>query len=534
MPGTWLFPAAPTARSPSVRSSISQPPSSVPTLRPLYPFRDRLLAIEGLSHTSALADIAASRPRPARGDLNNHQIGVADVLTGSARPPAHGHLLHGRRPLARSGARRAPRGAGPLRFARLRVRLHAQLHRLAVLVPRAGPGDADGLRSQGGVRRPARRTRRRRPAPTEPRGRSFARSARRCSTPWRASTSSSRRSSAPEGRQKLEQHRDARARARAEPRRDRARRRSATRRSTARGHSVRQFMSLIRLAFACDLTRVVTFSAPVPQCPELGYPADATFHGYAHQSIDGATSCGQMYSPLAEQAMTDLDAWHAGHVAYLLAAARLGRSRARARCSITRPSSGSPSSRRRRTSTTTPARSSPAAATASSRQGVTCATRGSSPSPMAEPAAHGARAQPAAREPDAGDGTARHELRDDRRRRRRRHGAVVAWPAHGAASGGMNALATASPPPGAKPGTSDPDIPRTCHLREAVGSTARHAAHDLQRRILGSGGSGTLLSRSRYPGGLGRPCSTHWTPPLNATGVLLQTYVAALSHPLTP
>jgi hypothetical protein len=81
---------------------------------------------------------------------------------------------------------------------------------------------------------------------------------------------------------------------------------------------VRQFMSLIRLAFACDLTRVVTFTAPVPQCPELGYPADTTFHAYAHQSILGNTSCGQMFVPLAAQAMTDLDAWHAGHVAYLL------------------------------------------------------------------------------------------------------------------------------------------------------------------------------------------------------------------------
>ncbi len=88
---------------------------------------------------------------------------------------------------------------------------------------------------------------------------------------------------------------------------------------TTSAAGVRQFMSLIRLAFACDLTRIVTFSAPVPQCPELGYPGDATFHGYAHQSIDGATSCGQTYSPLAAQAMTDLDAWHAGHVAYLLA-----------------------------------------------------------------------------------------------------------------------------------------------------------------------------------------------------------------------
>ncbi len=63
--------------------------------------------------------------------------------------------------------------------------------------------------------------------------------------------------------------------------------------ATTSGAAVRQFMNLIRMAFACDLTRIVTFSAPVPQCPELGYPADATFHMYALQSIDGATSCGQ-------------------------------------------------------------------------------------------------------------------------------------------------------------------------------------------------------------------------------------------------
>ena len=84
------------------------------------------------------------------------------------------------------------------------------------------------------------------------------------------------------------------------------------------GHVVRQFMRVIRLALACDLTRVVTFLAPVPQCTELGYPGSETVHGYAHQSILGSTSCGQMYNPVAERAMTDLDAWHAAHLAYLL------------------------------------------------------------------------------------------------------------------------------------------------------------------------------------------------------------------------
>src|SRR5262249_25049437 len=50
-------------------------------LRPLQPFRDRLLAIEGLAHTSVLADIAAIQR--TGGDLNNHSLSVANLLTVS-------------------------------------------------------------------------------------------------------------------------------------------------------------------------------------------------------------------------------------------------------------------------------------------------------------------------------------------------------------------------------------------------------------------------------------------------------------------
>src|SRR4029079_12228075 len=85
------------------------------------------------------------------------------------------------------------------------------------------------------------------------------------------------------------------------------------------GDRTTQFMRLIRLALACDLSRVVTFVAPVPQCPEFGYPASATVHAtYAHGSVMNNTSCGQPYTPLAEQAMTDLAVWYAGHFATLL------------------------------------------------------------------------------------------------------------------------------------------------------------------------------------------------------------------------
>jgi len=80
------------------------------------------------------------------------------------------------------------------------------------------------------------------------------------------------------------------------------------------------FMRLVRLAFACDLTRVVTYVAPVPQPPEFGYPAEDTVHfSYAHASVRGATSCGAMYTPRAERAMTDLGVWYATHLATMLA-----------------------------------------------------------------------------------------------------------------------------------------------------------------------------------------------------------------------
>jgi hypothetical protein len=285
-----------------------------PTLRPLYAFRDRLLAIEGLSHTSALADIAAVT-RAGTGDLNNHQIGVADVLTGSRALQRTGTYCSG-------GARTldqvlATRTAGTGRFDSRVYGFDYIPNSVVSPFSYLGPGQATPMVSDPnaafsdllGYAMPAQastsradRLRSLRPSVLDAVGREYDLLAPKLGA---------------EGRQKLEQHR---ALVRelelslgsAGP----AARCDATFDGTTT--SVRQFMSLIRMALACDLTRVVTFSAPVPQCPELGYPADATFHGYAHQSIQGNTSCGQMYSPLAEQAMTDLDAWHAGHVAYLL------------------------------------------------------------------------------------------------------------------------------------------------------------------------------------------------------------------------
>jgi hypothetical protein len=290
-----------------------------PTLQPLYAFRDRLLAIEGLSHTSALADIAAVT-QAGSGDLNNHQIGVADVLTGSRALQQPGTYCTG-------GARSvdqelAARGSAPGRFDSRVYGFDYIPNSVVSPFSYLGPGQATPMVSDPsaafsdllGYVTPAAATTTRasllqslRPSVLDMVGREFDLLAPQLGAA---------------DRQKLEQHRALVRELELSLGSGPSAKCDTTFASTPVGvdvgPSVRQFMSLIRLAFACDLTRIVTFSAPVPQCPELGYPADTTFHGYAHQSILGNTACGQMYSPVAAQAMTDLDAWHAGHVAFLL------------------------------------------------------------------------------------------------------------------------------------------------------------------------------------------------------------------------
>jgi hypothetical protein len=286
-----------------------------PTLRPLFPFRDRVLAIEGLSHTAALADIAAVM-RAGTGDLNNHQIGIADVLTGTRAMQRQGTYCTG-------GARSidqelALRLAMPGKFDSRVYGFGYVPNSIVSPFSYLGPGQATPMVSDptaafadllGYVPAPVAPTSRDallrslRPSVLDAAAREFELLASRLDD---------------EGRAKLERHRDLVRELEASLGAIGPAPACAPGYDTS-AHVVRQFMSLVRVAFACDLTRVVTFTAPVPQCPELGYPADMTFHTYAHQSIEGATSCGQAYSPVAAQAMTDLDAWNAAHVAFLLA-----------------------------------------------------------------------------------------------------------------------------------------------------------------------------------------------------------------------
>jgi hypothetical protein len=282
-------------------------------LQPLHPFRDRVLAVEGLSHMSVLSDLAQLTPGQ---DPNNHSLAVAGLLTCSRalqRPdvPCTGGGRSLDQELARlTGApgRFGSRVYGldyvpnatvaPFSF------LGAGMPTPVVHDPALGLSDLLGL---GG------------PVISAPTSRQALIDALRGSVLDGVAAEYEAvlpRLPASE-RAKLGAHRDL----------VRDLERSVS--TGIKAHcelslepqieQVPSILRLIRLALACDLTRVVTFVAPVPECPEFGYPAEANVHAtYAHASVEGATSCGQVYTPKAERAMTDLGVWYAKLFARLL------------------------------------------------------------------------------------------------------------------------------------------------------------------------------------------------------------------------
>lgn len=316
IPNAWnmQIPGAPMDRYAERALAGLQPADMSPTLRPFHPYRDRILAIEGLSHTAALADIAAVM-KAGTGDLNNHQVGVADVLTGTRALQRPGTYCSG-------GSRSidqelATRLAAPGRFDSRVYGFDYIPNSMVSPFSYLGPGQATPMVSDPaaafsdllGYAIPSGtpKTRDDLMKSLRPSALDAARTEYDLLAPKLDA----------DGRMKLEQHRNL-VRELELSLGSGASSRCGDTAFDSSGPPMRQFMRLVRMAFACDLTRIVTLCPPVPQCPELGYPAAETFHTYAHQSIEGHTSCGQTFNPVAAQAMTDLDAWHAGHVAYLL------------------------------------------------------------------------------------------------------------------------------------------------------------------------------------------------------------------------
>lgn len=285
-----------------------------PILQPLYAFRDRLLVVEGLSHTSALADIAQTMV--TGGDLNNHSVGVANVLTGTRAlqipgSPCTGGALSIDQELA---LRTIAPGRFGSRVYGFDYMPNSTVAPFSFLGPaQATPVVADPATAFAdlmGYYVP--------PNGGQPQTREAIIASLRPSV--LDAVAREYDLLAPQldlaGQQRLEAHRELVSQLQASLGASVSATCDPTYSTT--GAATTQFMQLIKMAFACDLTRVATFIAQVPQCPDLGYPADQTFHGYAHESIEGATSCGTTYTPVAAQAMVDLGVYYANFFATLL------------------------------------------------------------------------------------------------------------------------------------------------------------------------------------------------------------------------
>lgn len=316
VPNAWRMPLpnAP-ATGYAERSLVDlQPADMSEVFRPLHPFRKRLLAVEGLSHTSVLADIA--EVKKSGGDLNNHSIGVAGLLTGTrARQNPGAPCTGGARSLDQELAART---AAPGRFGSRVYGFDYVPNSTVAPFSFLGPGQATPIVADPAI------------AFSDLMG--YYRPGQVGSVQTREDAIVARRASvldavaseydvlAPrldaEGKRKLESHRDLVRQL--ETSLGVASPTNCAATFDGSGDKLTQFMRLIKLAFSCDLTRVATFVAPVPQTTEIGYPADTTMHTYAHESIEGATSCGAMFNPVAARAMTDLGVWYAQHLATLL------------------------------------------------------------------------------------------------------------------------------------------------------------------------------------------------------------------------
>ncbi len=316
VPRSWMMPVeGPTDRV-AARSLVGLPASQLSeVLRPLHAFRDRLLVVEGLAHTSVSSDLA----RVARegGDDNNHALAVAGLLTAAyslQRPnvPCTGGARSIDQELAKRigantpfasrvyGADYVPnQTVAPFSFVgagQPTPVVYDPATALADLLGFAVPTSSSGLQTRQDKLRALRGS------VLDSVAQEYELLAPKLPSSQRA---------------KLDAHRELvrdleRTLALDVPA-------QCNLELGGTPDRVTSFMKIIRMALACDLTRVITYVAPVPLCPEFGYPADATVHvSYAHGSVAGSTSCGQTYSPEAERAMTDLSVWYARHFVELL------------------------------------------------------------------------------------------------------------------------------------------------------------------------------------------------------------------------
>jgi chromate transporter len=248
-------------------------------LRPLFSFRDRLLVVEGLSHLSVLADLSLIRKEG--GDDNNHTLSFAGLLTADrALQRPNMQCTGGGRSLDQEIARRT---GAPGRYA---SRVYGD-HSIASF-SYLEPGQPTPLVSEPATAFADLTSAVRPPVPQGPLSRQDRLRALRGSV--LDAVAEEYGALAPKlgraDRQKLDAHRDLvrelelslSAGASAE----------CALEFDATGDRVTPFMRLIRMALACDLTRVVTYVAPVPRALAVGPGAQ---HAPRQRAPTRAPSC---------------------------------------------------------------------------------------------------------------------------------------------------------------------------------------------------------------------------------------------------
>jgi Protein of unknown function (DUF1552) len=283
------------------------------TLRPFHAIRDRVLAIEGLSHTSVLDEFRRLDGMTGI-DLNNHNIAMAHLLCSQPalqRGPGVPCAGGGRSIDQELGAR----AHGDGRFDAPVWGANHALPYSYLDSGRAAPRVEDPTRIYSdllGIYRPpsggtptlAERLEAERASVVDLAAREYDFVLARVGT---------------EARKKLEDHRDflrtleaslsSHSVVSCDPDYD------ASSEAASRVR-VSQTFDLAALALSCDLTRVVTIVPPILNCPDFGYPADADVHSnYAHSSVNDG---GEPFQAISERAMIDYNVWYSQRVVEFL------------------------------------------------------------------------------------------------------------------------------------------------------------------------------------------------------------------------
>lgn len=277
-------------------------------LQPLHAHRTKLTCVEGLSQSTLLADHAAIHGQTGL-DGNEHHLAMAHLLTSVPSFQREGQLCLGGGPSidqvigqrTREGGRWASRVYGanhyqPYSFTesglaspRVDTTAQAFMDLMGMYHPDEGTSSRDDLIRAG------------RASVLDLVADEYATAARQLGT---------------EGRRKLEQHAQLVRELEEQSFSSSALAPTCDLSLDTAGHEIDVWNRIITMLLACDMSRVVTFVAPILEPPDFGYPPSPNVHdGYAHSSVDDGNETFKEVSALA---MTAYNKWYADRFARLL------------------------------------------------------------------------------------------------------------------------------------------------------------------------------------------------------------------------